>query len=100
LRRRILRGKRTRTMAAKKRIPASEVYIGNLTVEASILSLAEQAKEDRAQAKEDRAQIKIILARMDQTEREIHTIAQAMMAMAQRMDARIGALEQAARTGG
>jgi hypothetical protein len=80
-------------MAAKKRIPASEVYIGNLTVEASILSLAEQAKEDRAQ-------IKAILTRMDQTEREIHTIAQAMMAMAQRMDARIGTLEQAARTGG
>ena len=79
-------------MAVKKRILASEVYLGNLTVEAHILSLAEQAKEDRAQ-------MKAILTRMDQTEREIRIIAQAMMSMAQRMDERLRVVEQAALPG-
>jgi hypothetical protein len=94
------------SMATKKRLLASEVFIGNMTVEGSILALAEQAKVDREQAKVDREQAKIdreqikaILARMDQTEREIHVIAQAMMTMAQRMDARIGVLEKATPTG-
>jgi phage-related minor tail protein len=94
------------TMAAKKRILASEVYVGNITVEASLLALAEQAKESRAQADKDREQARLdreqhredmnaIFARMDRTEREIHMIAQAMMAMARRTDARLGALESA-----
>jgi len=120
-------GVREHAMAAsgKKRIQASEVYIGNTTVEARLLLLSEEAKEDRVQAREDRAQIKAILARMDQTDQQFHakmqemrdemrgmtqrmdqteqdirTIASAMMAMAQRMDARISTLEHAAQPAG
>ena len=102
----------------KKRIQASEVYIGNHTVEARLLLLSEEAKEDRAQIRailarmdqtdqqfhakmqEMRDEMRGMTQRMNQTEQDIHNIAQAMMAMAQRMDARITALEHAARPAG
>jgi hypothetical protein len=96
-------------VAAKKKIKASHVYVGNITVKASLLSLAEQMRINAEQAERDRAQmtqmnaqmtlmnaeIVQIMERLDRNEHEIHVIAQAMMAMAQRMDARLTAVEQA-----
>jgi hypothetical protein len=97
-----------KAMAAKKtkRILASEVYVGNVTVEARLLAnderflqLAEQAErrweQTQAQMAQVNARMDATLERMDRTEREIHAIAQAMMTMAQRMDARLSAVEQA-----
>ena len=101
-------------MAAKKRILASEIYIGNMTLEGTLLALTEQAKEarvemremreemraSREQADKDREQARLereqIYARMDQHEREIQALAQGMMSMADRTDKRLGKLEKAA----
>jgi hypothetical protein len=92
-------------MAAKKKILASEVYVCS-AVEASLLSLAEQTKATAAivgslaePARVNDVRCAALLERIDVTQREINTIVQAMMAMAQRMDARLGALEGAARAG-
>jgi hypothetical protein len=72
-------------MAMKKKILASEVYVGK-AVEAALLSLAEQTKANAEQAKA--------------ITQEIHIIAQALMSMAQRTDARFGALEARPAAGG
>jgi hypothetical protein len=46
------------TMAAKKRILASEIYIGNMTLEGTLLALAEQAKEARVEMREMREEMR------------------------------------------
>src|SRR5262249_23549514 len=98
---------------------ASDVYIGNLSVEAALLSFIEEGREERARVREEllqqreqfrehqeqvKQQFKAhqermdeLGQRMDRTEREVHNIAQAMRTMAKRMDARFSALEAAVR---
>jgi hypothetical protein len=85
----------------KKKILASDVFIGNLTVEAFLLSLAEQtrvnAERSRVldeQAAADRAQAN---ADREAWQREMQAISQGIMAMAQRMDERLRLLEGAAK---
>jgi len=88
------------TMATKRKIPASDVEVGNRTLEGVLADLAERIKANAEQIKANAEEMRENAKRYDEQNavvlQEIRTITGAMFSLAAKMDERLRALEKPA----
>jgi methyl-accepting chemotaxis protein len=87
-------------MATKKKIQASDVEVGNRTLEGVLADLADRIKDNGEQIKATAEEMRKNAKRYDEQNavvlQEIRTIASSMFSLAAKMDKRLRALEKPA----